>query len=137
MKFSLMFYLVSELTFTVDFLLTNTTTDLFLFNGDNAAAHLHVLNGTAYLQIFRGEGHISWQKTVSKQVVRFSWPNMINGERMDLTYNDTTVQGIEFNEFVFLNPFLIAPKANMLHIFYVMVILLTLAIYFIIWNYYK
>ena len=47
---------------------------------------------------------------------------------------DTTVQGIEFHEFVFLNPFLIAPKTNMLHIFYVMVILFTLSIYFIIWS---
>ena len=67
----------------------------------------------------------------------FSMPNLINGERMDLKYNDTAIQGIEYHEFVFLNPFLIAPKANMLHMFYVMVILFTLSIYFIIWTYCK
>jgi hypothetical protein len=96
------------------------------------------------MQIFREDGLISWEKNVTENVVRYSWPNIINGNPMDLVHNGTTIQGIMFNEFVFLNPFsIVEPELCMisdkstLHEIYATIIVFTLIVYFTVWSYCK
>ena len=144
MKFSLIFYLVSELNFTLDFLVAQPHADLFIFNGNDSSAHLYVVNGTVRLQIYQEGGLISWKKDINESILRYSWPNVVNGENMDLIHNETDIQGITFYEFVFLNPFMmvesdlcITENKKVLHELYVIVVVMSLMIYFVLWKFCK
>ena len=83
MNFNFLFGIVGNLNFIVTFLVNEQAKqDFFIFDGDNATAHLHRYNQTVYLQL-GNDVETTLYKTDIEYMVEFAWIGFkVNGTEM-------------------------------------------------------
>ena len=104
MNFNFLFGIVGDLNFIVTFLVNGQAKqDFFIFDGNNATAHLHRYNQTIYLQLDNGVKTTIY-KTDIENMLEFSWSGFkVNGTEMVKVGSNGNFSTI-FNAFTFLSP---------------------------------
>ena len=104
MNFNFLFGIVGDLNFIVTFLVNGQAKqDFFIFDGNNATAHLHRYNQTIYLQL-GNDDKTTLYKTDIEYIVEFSWIGFkVNGTEMKKVGSNEDISLI-FNVFYFLSP---------------------------------
>ena len=111
MEFNLLFTLVGNLTFVIEFdILPGPTQDFLFFNGDNASAHLYRENRTVILHV-ADVGFETYKSTIENKL-EFSWEGFkINGTEMDKTKSNGSID-LRFDTFTFLSPIIAVHDIN-------------------------
>ena len=108
MNFSFLFGIISSLNFTIEFQIGQNYSNLFIFNGSNSSAHLLSKNGSVYLYLSENSVLNIWKaSTTDTATIEFTWPNYVNGKKMELQTGNEVVTPDNFEQYVFLSPFLI------------------------------
>ena len=106
MNFNLLFAIVGDLSFVIDFeILPGERQDFLFFEGTNASAHLFRENDTVILYVNR-----EVYKSNIQNKLEFSWNGFkINGTEMDIIKTDRGKDlkfDLKFDAFTFLSPIL-------------------------------
>ena len=107
MQFNILFAVVTNLTFVVEFPISvnETYQDFFLFNGVEESAHFFRNNATFSLFIEQGENQSLYELSSSSESVIFSWERfMINGEEMKHVRAVGNVKNNNFHSYSFMSP---------------------------------
>ena len=107
MQFNILFTVVTNLTFVVEFPITvnETHQDFFLFNGVEESAHFFRKNKTFSLIIEQGENQSLYELSSSSKSVTFSWEGFkVNGEEMKHVRAVGNVKKNNFHSYSFLSP---------------------------------
>ena len=108
MDFSLLFSIVSALSFTIEFAIDGEKTqDYFLFGGNNNSAHLFRENKTLYLQLSRknGKTYSIYDSGVNEGKFEFSWNGfLVDGRKMKMLRSNGNITKLDFEHFTFLSP---------------------------------
>ena len=107
MQFNILFAVVTNLTFVVEFPISvnETHQDFFLFNGVQESAHFFRNNTTFSLLIEQGENQSLYELSSSSKSVIFSWEKFkINGEEMKHVRAVGNVKKNKFHSYTFLSP---------------------------------
>ena len=108
MLFTLLFVLVSDLDFSVKFNITNNSSDLFIFNGNNRSAHLFISENKLNLLCYDDSSIVHRQMNASYGVLSYKWPDIVNGSYISKPLNESyeTCRG-PYDSFTFNNPFVL------------------------------
>ena len=90
MIFTLLFALVGDLDFSIEYNIIENTTDLFIFNGNNRSAHLFISNSVLNLICENGTNTVHKKMNISNGMMSYTWPDIVNGIHIDATFNETT-----------------------------------------------
>lgn len=109
MNFSLLFALVSNLTFSLHYEInSNQTQDYFIFQSSNNTAHLSRRNNTLQLYLRQDGAYEIYNYSVTKNF-EFSWDGYkVNNDKMLLirTTGQVQVDAVSFDSYAFLSPIL-------------------------------
>tara|TARA_B110000046_G_C12920084_1_gene366709 strand:+ start:139 stop:660 length:522 start_codon:yes stop_codon:yes gene_type:complete len=102
MNFNLLFTLVGNLSFVLEFeILPIEHQDFLFFEGENASAHMYRKNQTVFLQV-----NTETYRSIISDTLQFSWEGFrINGTEMEKIRSGENVK-LEFDTFTFLSPIL-------------------------------
>jgi len=105
MIFTLLFALVGDLDFTLEYNVTKNTSDLFLFDGKNRSAHLFISNSILNLICQNETNIVHKELNISYGMLSYTWPDIVNGIRIDTTFNETAaVCNGPYQSYTFINP---------------------------------
>lgn len=106
MQFNLLFAVITNLTFTIDFkILPDAQQDYLYFAGQNTTAHLYRENNTVFLHLQSGSEYELYQTNI-KNKLEFSWQKFkINGTEMTKVKSSRNESlELTFDTFTFLSP---------------------------------
>ena len=105
MNFTILFHIIGNLNFNVQFSLdSNYMQDFFIFQGGNSSAHLYRNNKTVFLYLHDDKGFQLYQTNILKEL-EFTWKGFqINGSGMKLIKSTGNTSMDYLNEFIFISP---------------------------------
>ena len=106
MDFNLLFAIIGNLSFVIDFeILPNSHQDFLFFTGNNASAHLFRRNNTVLLNV--ADSSFETYQADIKDKLKFSWDGFkINGSEMKIVKTSGNVTDLNFDAFTVLSPIL-------------------------------
>ena len=106
MDFNLLFTIIGNLSFVIDFeILPDTHQDFLFFEGNNASAHLYRRNNTVFLNV--ADSSFEAYQVDIKDKLEFSWDGFkINGSEMKKVKTSGNVSKLNFDAFTLLSPIL-------------------------------
>ena len=109
MNFTVLFAIVSNLKFTLNFGVDqNTVQDYLFFHGRNSSAHLSRVNSTLTLYLYKENCYEVYKLDNVSHRFEFSWDKeyRVNSRLMSLEKFGCEVRTLFFDSFVFLSPIL-------------------------------
>ena len=105
MNFTILFHIIGNLNFNVQFSLdSNYMQDFFIFQGGNSSAHLYRNNETVSLNLRDDEGFELYETNILNKL-EFTWKGFqINGTDMKLIKSTGNTRMDYLNEFIFISP---------------------------------
>lgn len=106
MNFNILFNIVANLSFTIDFYNSDESyQDFFIFNGDNTSANLFRKNDTIILYLKLINDFEIYNLDNITDSFSFSWSKFtINNEQMKCVKNSTEIKNLKFTNFTFISP---------------------------------
>ena len=105
MIFTLLFALVGDLDFSIEYNITENTTDLFIFNGNNRSVHLFISNSVLNLICENGTNTVHKKMNISNGMMTYTWPDIVNGIHIDATFNETAaICNGPYQGYTFIDP---------------------------------
>ena len=107
MIYTLLFALVGDLDFSIEYNITENTSDLFIFNGKNRSVHLVISNSVLNLICENGTNTVHKEMNISNGMMsyNYTWPDIVNGIHIDATFNETAaVCNGPYQGYTFIHP---------------------------------
>ena len=104
MDFNLLFAVVGNLSFVLEFEISPIAhQDFLFFEGENSSAHLYRQNNTVFLNV--ADSNFETYQTRIEDKLEFSWTGFkINGSDMEKIKTSGNVTKLEFDVFTLLSP---------------------------------
>ena len=115
MNFTLLLTTVSTLSFTINFKVSDDSTqDYFIFEGDNQTAHLFRENSTLYLRCTQLDRIAIYKTELTDVDFRFSWlDHIVNGRVMEMLKKDDDFTAMSFEHYVLISPQFVEEDVNL------------------------
>lgn len=97
-----------NLSFTIEFYIdSNAKQDYFIFNGNEAIAHLYRVNDTIKLYLKSNESYEMYEISNPDKLFKFTWNGFkVNGKNMKMMKkSETELEQLNFDSYTFLSPY--------------------------------